>query len=200
MNPESFLLLVTGPSGVGKGTLLDSVLDRFEHLKFSVSCTTRSRRPEETEGVDYHYLDVPQFEQLRDAGAFVEWAVVHDNLYGTRKSDVQAMLDQGLVPVLDIDVQGGLNVLHHYGERVVSVFVFPPSWEELARRLRDRATDSDQAIETRLRNARHEVTFAPHYGYYLVNDDLDRACNLLCSIVLAESVRRGRWSAPPLSP
>jgi guanylate kinase len=192
--------LVTGPSGVGKGTLLDFVLDRFDHLEFSVSCTTRPRRPEEVDGGDYHFLDVPQFEEQRDAGAFVEWALVHDNLYGTRKSDVEAMLARGLIPVLDVDVQGGLNVLRHYGDRVVSVFVFPPSWEELERRLRDRATDTDEAIATRLRNARREVTFATHYGYYLVNDDLDRARNLLCSIVLAESIRRARWPRPPLEP
>jgi len=195
-----FLLLVTGPSGAGKGSLLQPLLDEDPRLRFSVSCTTRAPRPGEVDGRDYHFVDRPDFERRIADGEFVEWAEVHDQLYGTRVEDVEATMTDGGIPVLDVDVQGGLAVLDRFGNRVVSVFVFPPSWEELERRLRGRGTNSEEDIALRLSNARTEVGHAPAYDYWLVNDDLETSVRELAAVVTAESLRRDRWPAPPLSP
>lgn len=196
---HGFVFLISGPSGVGKGTLYEPLLARHPRLGFSVSCTTRPPRPHERKGREYHFLSRPEFEQLRGEGAFAEWAHVHGELYGTRHSDLEAMLAAGRVPLLDIDVQGGIQVLERYGDRVASVFVFPPSWEELARRLRGRGTESEEAIQRRLANARDEVAQALRYGHFLVNDDLATAQADLEAIYRAESIRASRWGTPPLS-
>lgn len=195
-----FLLLITGPSGAGKGSLLQRLLARDPRLRFSVSCTTRAPRPGEVEGQDYHFVDRADFERRIAAGEFVEWATVHDQLYGTRVEEVEGTMAAGGIPVLDVDVQGGLAVLDRFGDRVVSVFVFPPSWETLEARLRGRGTNSEEDIALRLRNARTEVGHAGAYAYWLVNDDLDPAVDRLASVVTAECLRRERWADPPLSP
>ena len=194
----SFLLLVTGPSGAGKTSLLRGLLEDDPRLVFSVSCTTRPPRNGERDGYDYHFIDESEFLQRRAARAFVETARVHDHLYGTLVSEVEAVAARGRVPLLDIDVQGGLQVIADWGERVCSVFVFPPSWEALESRLRGRATDDESAVSTRLANARREVAQAGHYQYWVVNDDLTRARADLHAIVRAETLRRVRRSAPPL--
>lgn len=198
--PAPFVLLVTGPSGSGKSTVLRGLLEADPGLEFSVSCTTRPARPGEVDGHDYHFLSREEFGAQRDAGAFVEWAEVHGSLYGTRHADVEATLAAGKVSVLDIDIQGGRNILREYGERVASVFVFAPSWEELERRLRGRATDDEATVQRRLASARAEVAGAGIYRYWLVNDDVERARAHLAAIVAAEAIARSRWSAPPLAP
>jgi guanylate kinase len=129
----------------------------------------------------------------------VEWARVHGNSYGTRRSRLDEMTAAGQIPVLDLDVQGGLNVIDLYGRKLVSVFLFPPSWQELERRLRSRRTDSDAVISTRLENARHEVSFASRYRYWIVNDDLEAAVNRMKAVITAEDCRRESFRRSPLS-
>ncbi len=193
-----YVLLISGPSGVGKGTLVQPTVLDCPQLGFSVSCTTRDPREGEVDGREYHFISDAEFTQQVDQGAFVEWAHVHGRRYGTRHADVEAFLASGRIPVLDIDVQGGVQVLDYYGDRVVSVFVFPPSWEELERRLRKRGTESDESIALRLENAHDELTQVHHYGYYIVNDDSELARAQLGAILVAEGLRRDRWIDPPL--
>lgn len=192
------LLLISGPSGAGKSTVLQRLLATDPRLCFSVSTTTRPPRPGEADGREYHFVDDPQFDRLVDDGAFIEWADVHDRRYGTRHQHVLAMQTAGQIPLLDIDVQGGVQVIERYGADVVSVFLFPPSWEELERRLRSRGTEDDAVVATRLRNARREVGYAPHYAYWVINDDVDACVARLEAIVVAEACRRERLGAPPL--
>lgn len=194
------ILLISGPSGAGKTTFVRALLAEDPRVRFSVSTTTRPIRSGEREGVDYHYVDDAEFDRLVAAGAFVEWAHVHDRRYGTRRDHVQAMIDRGEVPLLDLDVQGGKNVIDLYGDDLVSVFVFPPSWDALEARLRSRATDGPEVIATRLRNARWEVGYASHYRYWIVNADLADALRRMSAILTAEQCRRERFREPPLAP
>jgi guanylate kinase len=195
----SMLVLISGPSGVGKSTFVQALLAAEPGLSFSVSTTTRPPRRGETDGVQYHFVDDAEFDRLIAADAFVEWAEVHQRRYGTRRDHIRAMLDRGLTPLLDLDVQGGVRVIDLFGPEVASVFVFPPSWEALEARLRSRATDDDAVIRTRLANARWEIGFAARYDYYIVNDTLADALARMRAIVTAERCRRVRHAASPLS-
>lgn len=189
------ILLVTGPSGAGKGTVINTLLARDPRLAFSVSSTTRPIRPNEVDGREYDFVDDATFDRLVAEDAFVEWAPVHLHRYGTRRSRLAEMEAAGRIPVLDIDVQGGVNVLKQFGDELVSVFLFPPSWDELERRLRTRGTESEEAVATRLRNARHEVGFASHYRYWVTNDTVAAAVARLEAILTAEACR-GRGQPP----
>ncbi len=192
------ILLISGPSGAGKSTVYRELMRREPRLGFSVSTTTRPPRAGEAEGVDYHFVSDAEFDRLLAADAFVEWAVVHDHRYGTRREHVRQMQDAGLVPLLDIDVQGGEQVLERLGGEVVAVFLFPPSWAELERRLRGRGTDRDEVIATRLQNARREVGYADRYSYWVVNDTVEAAVLRLQAILQAEACRRERIGTPPM--
>jgi guanylate kinase len=192
------IVLITGPSGAGKSSFVHKLMAEDARLAFSVSTTTRPIREGEVDGRDYDFVDDNEFDRLLQDGAFVEWAHVHDNRYGTRRSRLDEMAAAGKIPLLDIDVQGGVNVIDIFQSELVSVFLFPPSWEELERRLRSRATDSDQVIKTRLKNARIEVGFADRYQYWVVNDDLDQAVHRMQAILLAEECRREAFGANPL--
>lgn len=192
------IVLITGPSGAGKSSFIARLMAGNPRLAFSVSTTTRPRREGEIQGVDYDFVDESVFAELLAEEAFVEWARVHDNCYGTRRSRLEEMTKAGQIPVLDIDVQGGVQVIELYRERLVSVFLFPPTWQDLEHRLRSRGTDSDEAIATRLKNARHEVSFAPRYRYWIVNDDLEAAVNRMKAVITAEECRRESFPGPPL--
>ena len=191
------LVLISGPSGAGKSTLVHALLNEVPELNFSVSTTTRPIRDGETDGKDYHFVDDAEFDRLTSEDAFVEWAHVHDRRYGTRREHIAAMIGEGKIPLLDLDVQGGKNVIELYGAELVSIFIFPPSWKELERRLRGRETDNDDVIRTRLDNARWEVEYAEHYGYWVVNDDKSVALDCLQKILCAEKCRKVRFPSHP---
>ncbi|HKK73168.1 MAG TPA: guanylate kinase [Candidatus Krumholzibacteria bacterium] len=195
----SFLLLVTGPSGAGKTSLYRGLLAEDTRLGFSVSCTTRPPRHGEVDGRDYHFVARDEFERRREAGEFVEWAEVHGRLYGTLISELEAVAREGRIPVLDIDVQGGVEVIERFGDlSVCSVFVFPPDLEVLEQRLRGRGTDDEATVSRRLANAREEIPRAEHYRYWVVNDDLERARDDLRAILRAERLRRERHARRPV--
>lgn len=182
---KGMLLVFSGPSGVGKGTIISRLMKEDKSLVFSVSATTRQPRVGEIDGVHYHFMSVGKYNELVAQDAFVEHAAVHGNLYGTLRSEVDARLERGENVVLDIDVQGALNVIASDPE-CVSIFILPPSREELEQRLRDRATDQESDIITRTANADWELSQHDKYRYNVINDDLDEAVRVCQTIIEAE--------------
>lgn len=186
------LLIVSAPSGTGKTTILRTVMQSVGRLAFSVSHTTRPRREGEENGRDYHFVNPAKFEEIRQADGFLEWAEVHGNFYGTGRQQIEDQLNNGLDVVLDIDVQGAEQIRKANLPNARFVFIVPPSLEELARRLNGRGTDSTEVIELRLANARQEMKAVSQYDCIVVNDQLDRAIDMLRAIVLAERSRTQR--------
>lgn len=168
------LFVVSGPSGAGKGTLVARVREQRPDLGLTVSATTREPRPGEHDGVDYHFLSEDEFERRIAAGDFLEWANVHGHRYGTLRSEVDKNLAAGRSVILEIDVQGALNVRKAYPAAVL-VFIEPPSMEVLERRLRGRGTEDEANLELRLKDAAGEMALAPRYDERIVNDDLQEA-------------------------
>lgn len=195
---KGFMLLVTGPSGAGKSSLLQWLMEQDSRLGFSVSCTTRTPREGEVDGEDYYFVSREEFEERVAGNEFVEWAEVHGNFYGTLASELVRAEVAGLIPVLEVDVQGGVNVIKRFADRVLSVFVFPPSMAVLEERLRGRGTDDEATIARRLAAARGELDQRNWYRYWLLNDDRERAREDLRAIFRAEELRRERWNRPPL--
>jgi guanylate kinase len=189
MNP--FPLILSSPSGGGKTTIARMLLERRPDVGYSVSCTTRSPRPGERNGEDYHFVTRDEFEACRARGEFAEWAVVHDNLYGTLRREVEQVLNAGKHVVMDIDVQGARQFSRAFPESVL-VFLLPPSTDVLVGRLRARQTEDDGKLLVRLRSAREELREVGMYQYVVVNDDLERAYSQVASIVDAETVRHRR--------
>ena len=191
---SAFLLLIlSSPSGAGKTTLSRKLQDRFADLRFSVSHTTRKPRANEINGRDYHFVERAEFEDMVAKGAFLEWAHVHGNLYGTSLAEIEkARATPGCGGVLfDIDYQGARQIRAKLPE-VVGVFILPPSMPELLSRLRGRATETEESLARRFQIAKHEIEHYALFDYVLVNDDLERAFATLQGIVLAERARRGR--------
>lgn len=186
------LLVLSAPSGAGKTTLARRLIQEVPRAAFSISHTTRKPRGGEKDGVDYHFVDVRSFKQRIEQNQFVEWAEVHGHFYGSAQSVVEEAFAQRGVAVFDIDVQGGQAIKRKYPEAVL-VYVLPPSFGELERRLRGRGTDAEDTIQRRLLGARSEIERgAATYDYLIVNDDLERAFRELLAIVVAERCRRGR--------
>jgi guanylate kinase len=176
------LLVLAGPSGVGKGTIVERLRQRVPALWVSVSYTSRPPRPGEVEGEDYHFVSRARFEALRDAGGFLEWFEVFGDLKGTPRGPVEDRLAAGIDVVLEIDVQGALKIKREFPAALL-VFVKPPSPEELARRLRSRGTESPEAIERRLTAAAAEEAQAPEFDVVVVNDDLERVVEEVAGIL-----------------
>jgi len=194
MADDLLLLLISSPSGAGKTTLTRDLLEHFPGFTFSISHTTRKPRASELEGRDYYFVDHEQFSQLRDAHAFLEWAEVHGNCYGTSLSELErARRERKHGIVFDVDYQGARQI-RAMCPSSVSVFILPPSLEELRRRLRSRASDDEASIERRYNNARSEIEHYGLFDYLLVNDDLERTKVRMRSIVEAELVRRPRMA------
>jgi guanylate kinase len=186
-----FPIILSSPSGGGKTTIARQLLQRRNDLGYSVSCTTRSPRPGETNGQDYYFLSRDEFVAKRTAGEFAESAEVHGNLYGTLRSEITRVLGQGRHVVLDIDFQGARQIREAFPQ-AVTVFVLPPSGEVLLERLRNRKTESPQQLAARLDSALQELRAVEEYEYVVVNDDLDRAVQRVGAIVDAEVVSRER--------
>ncbi len=188
---RGLLFIVSAPSGAGKTTLVERLVEQVPHLRMSRSYTSRAAREGETDGVDYNFVSRARFETMIAGGDFLEWAEVFGNLYGTCASDTQKLLDAGLDVVLVIDVQGARKV-RRQGVASATVFVMPPSFEVLEQRLRGRSKDAEPAIQRRLQVARDEVASFEEYDYLVVNDELTAAVDRLRSIVVAERSRLGR--------
>jgi len=175
------LFVISGPSGAGKSSLSRAWLDHEANLKLSVSCTTRLPRPGDVDGEHYHFLSSEAFKHQIDGGVFLEWACVHDNYYGTRRSDVVRLLEQGSDVLLEIDWQGARQVSEQM-EGACRIFILPPSMEELTQRLISRGHDSQQVMESRLAAAEAEMKHANEAHHQVVNDDFDRALNVLLAL------------------
>ena len=168
------VIIFSAPSGSGKTTLVKHCLQKFPQLQFSVSATTRALRGEEIHGKDYFFLSVEEFKKLISEDAFVEFEEVYtDKFYGTLKSEVERTWSEGKVVIFDVDVVGGVNLKKIFGEQALSIFIAPPSIEELERRLISRATDDLETIKTRVAKAKHEMSYAEDFDVIVVNDDLE---------------------------
>lgn len=172
------VIIFSAPSGSGKTTLVKHCLEAFPELEFSVSCTTRSPRGTEQSGIDYHFISPDEFREKIAENAFVEYEeVYHDKFYGTLKSEVERIWQSGKTVIFDVDVKGGIALKKYFGDKALSVFIMPPSIEELERRLVSRATDDPETIKTRVAKASEEMTYKDQFDAIIVNNDLDEAKN-----------------------
>ncbi|ABA88534.1 guanylate kinase [Syntrophotalea carbinolica DSM 2380] len=191
MKRNGILFVISAPSGAGKTSLCRQIVDIFPDMRHSISFTTRPRRNGETDGVDYHFVTPEVFDTMVAEGAFAEWARVHGNCYGTALATLQEAREQGQDLLLDIDCQGAAQLKRNCPDDVF-IFILPPSFEELERRLRGRNTDTAEVIARRLDNARREIRELVWYDYLIVNEDLPRAVEEFKSIILAEGCRASR--------
>ena len=189
---KGMLLVVSGASGTGKGTLVKRLLEEDSSFAFSVSATTRQPREGEVDGVHYHFITEAKYDELVEQGAFLEYATFCDHRYGTLKDEVYSRMEKGQNVVLDIETQGAFNVMKAAPD-CVSVFILPPSYAELRRRLTGRKTESPEVIAQRLETARKEIALKDRYDYNIINDDLDIAYAQLVDIIKAEKQRTNRY-------
>jgi guanylate kinase len=189
---RGILFVVSSPSGAGKSTISRRLLEGDKELTMSVSATTRAPRPGEVDGKDYHFVALDQFREMVAGHEFLEWAHVFGNRYGTPRAAVEEALASGRDVLFDIDWQGAQQLYQRAGGDVVRVFIFPPSMAELERRLRARATDSEEVIEGRMSRAAAEISHWDGYDYVLVNDDVDRCYEDVKTILAAERLKRSR--------
>ena len=181
--------VITGPSGAGKSTIIHQIGKRVKKLGYSISHTSRNPRSNEVNGVDYYFVSRDIFTKMIDDGAFVEWAHVYDDLYGTSFASLDKPLGKGLDVVMDVDSQGAKNIKKYFKQSVL-IYILPPSLEVLEKRLRDRALDEDKAIENRLEKAREELKTCLWYDYIVVNEDIDQSVKEVESIIISERCRR----------
>lgn len=189
---QGILFIVSAPSGSGKSTLVKRVMETVDHLRFSISHTTRPPRPGEQNGVDYFFTSRDEFEAMIRDQQFVEHAVVFGNYYGTTWREIEAARRTGQDVILDIDVQGAAQVKKRFGDEAPSIFVLPPSYAILEQRLRGRSSDGDAVIRQRLEMARREILEYARYDYVIINDAIDGSTEVLRSIVLAQRARQDR--------
>ena len=191
MQRKGMLIIVSGPYGVGKGTICAELRARNPQIRESISMTTRARRNGETEGVDYFYVSEERFNEMAAHGEMLEHAYVHGNQYGTPLAYVVEQLEQGYDVLLEIDVQGSIQAMKAYPD-AVTIFILPPNRAELRNRLIKRATETPEAISLRLRNAELELFMTKEYQYCVVNDEVDRAVSKVEAILTAESCKVSR--------
>lgn len=178
------LVIFSAPSGSGKTTIVRELLQRFPQFEFSISATSRQPRGKEQHGIDYYFLSTDEFRQRVERDEFVEWEEVYaGTCYGTLKSEVERIWSKGNVIVFDVDVMGGINLKRLFGEDACSIFIMPPSIEELERRLRGRGTDSEEVIQKRIGKAEFELSKSPEFDYTVVNDVLADAVNEATDII-----------------
>lgn len=198
MKTKPLFIVMSAPSGCGKSTLIDMILQEYPDVCYSISCTTRKPRGEEEDGLDYHFKSKERFEELIKENAFLEYACVHGNYYGTLKQPIVEVLNEGNSMILDIDVQGAAKVREYVRGLpnndplkigYVDIFILPPDMEELRRRLEGRGTDTQEVIEKRLANAEGEIARADEYMFKVTNDDLAMAYKRLCDLIDALSGR-----------
>jgi guanylate kinase len=189
---RGLLIVLSSPSGAGKSTISRLLLDADGDVTMSISATTRPKRPGESDGVDYHFVDDAQFDGMIDAGDFVEWAPVFGHRYGTPKAPVKDALREGRDILFDIDWQGTQQLTAAMGEDLVSLFLLPPSMPELERRLRVRGTDTEDVIADRMSRAAGEISHWPEYEYVLVNRDMDECLSQVRAIIAAERLKTRR--------
>lgn len=185
------LIVISGPSGAGKGTICKALLDKHDNIYISVSATTRSPREGEVEGVNYYFLTKEAFEKKVSENGFLEYANVHGNFYGTPKVNVEKMLEEGKDVILEIDIQGALQVKENFKEGVF-IFILPPSMEELKKRIIKRGSETEESLMTRFKNAYKEINYVSKYNYAVVNDTLELAVSKVESIIAAEKCRVDR--------
>ncbi len=182
MSSKGKLIVYTGASGVGKGTVMKKILEKDPTVRLSVSVTTRSPRPEDIEGVTYSFVTTDEFENMISDNAFLEYAKYCTNYYGTPEKPVEEMLSKGINVMLEIEVQGGLQIMEKRPD-CTSIFIMPPSEEELERRLRGRGTETEDVILERLAAAKTEMTFADKYDHIVVNDDVAKTADEIINII-----------------
>lgn len=186
---KEIFFVITGPSGVGKTTIMDQVLGRDERLAYSISHTTRDKRTDEVEGEDYYFVDREEFERFREEDRFLEWAEVYGDYYGTSRGEIDRIKREGRDPFLDIDVQGAKQLRSDPSVDAVFVFLAPPSLEELERRISVRGAESSETRERRMRVAREEISRIPEFDYLIVNEELKKAVGDLEAVIKAERLK-----------
>jgi guanylate kinase len=170
------MIIVSAPSGAGKTTIVKHLLKVFPQLSFSVSATSRAKRPGEEHGREYYFVSAEEFRTMITQAQLLEWQEVYPgSFYGTTKTEIQRMQSSGLIPVFDVDVVGGLNIKKMFGEKALAIFVRPPSFEILKQRLRNRATDTEESLTKRFEKAQLELGFEPDFDVVIVNDELSKA-------------------------
>ena len=185
------LYVISGPSGVGKSTIVHRLISNVKDLNYSISYSSRSPREKEVDGVNYHFVDRETFEKMIQEKVFVEWAEVYDALYGTSLDVLQSQRSQGLDVVLDMDSQGAVNMRKHYEESTL-IYILPPSLEILDKRLRGRGTDAEEVIRARFEKAIKEIKQCVDYDYIVFNENIDRAVEELRYIILSDRARKSR--------
>lgn len=176
-NPNHKIIVITAPSGAGKTSITKYLLQQYPFLKFSISAATRQPRGQEKNGVDYYFISQQEFQQRIEDNEFVEWEMVYEGkYYGTLKTELNRIWNEASYPILDIDVKGAIHVQQQYPTQTLSIFIQPPSVEELKKRLHSRGTETEESINTRVNKAAYEMSFAKHFNLIVVNDNLEHAC------------------------
>lgn len=177
MTKDNKIVIITAPSGAGKTSITRYLLGKYPQLAFSVSAATRPARGQETNGVDYYFMSLEEFQEKIQHNEFAEWEMVYEGkYYGTLKKELARIWDQGRTPVLDIDVKGAIHVQQQYAGSCLSLFIQPPSTDELKRRLEIRGTETEASLLARVNKASYEISFKHHFDKIIVNDELDKAC------------------------
>jgi len=181
---QNKIIIITAPSGAGKTSITRYLMQQFPQLAFSVSAATRQARGMEKDGVDYHFISTEEFQQKIQHNEFVEWEMVYEGkYYGTLKAELDKIWQQNKIPVLDIDVKGAIHVQQQYPQTALSLFIEPPSVNELKNRLQGRGTETAESLAARVNKAAYELSFKEHFNKVIVNDDLQKACSKAAAIV-----------------